>query len=36
MDRIQEYLSFAARHPEQFRQDPMMPMVLEEGELRAY
>ena len=36
MDRIQEYLSFAARHPEQFRQDPMMPMVLEEWELRAY
>lgn len=36
MDRIGEYLAFVQRHPEQFAQDPIMPMVLEEEALRAY
>lgn len=36
MDRITAYLSFVRRHPEQFQQDPIMPMVLDEEGLRAY
>lgn len=36
MDRIKAYLSFVSRHPEQFVQDPIMPIVLDEKELRAY